>query len=88
MTQTAAQAGYQPRSATNQLKEIVEDHMEELFQVWDARLRESFGPLPARVRTLLERFLRCGDLHFGFVRWRCDDETYLIDPPAADDASA
>jgi len=31
--------GYRPRNATNQLKEIVEDAMEELFRVWDERLR-------------------------------------------------
>ena len=40
--------------------------MEELFRIWDERYRETYGPLPARVRELLERFLRCGDLHFGF----------------------
>jgi hypothetical protein len=62
---------YRPRPASNALKEIVEDSMEELFRVWDDRFRESNGPLPARVRELFERFLRCGDLHFGFVRLRC-----------------
>jgi hypothetical protein len=71
MPQAAAQAGYQPRNATNQLKEIVEDAMEELFGAWDDRFRERYGALPARVRTLLERFVRCGDLHFGFLRLRC-----------------
>lgn len=71
MPQAAAQAGYQPRCSTNQLKEIVEDHLEELFATWDECFRERYGPLPARIRTLLERFLRCGDLHFGFLRLRC-----------------
>ena len=47
--------------------------MEELFGVWDARFRERFGPLHPRTRSLLERFLRCGDLHFGFLRLRCDN---------------
>jgi len=68
---TARVPGYRPRPATNDLKEIVEDSMEELLRDWDARFRQSYGPLPARVRTLLERFTRCGDLHFGFVRLRC-----------------
>ena len=63
--------GYRPRPPTNQLKEIVDDSLEELFRVWDDRFQESFGPLPARVRELCERFLRCGDLHFGFLRLRC-----------------
>jgi hypothetical protein len=67
----AAAARYRPRPASNQLKEIVEDSLEELFRVWDDRFRESYGPLPARVRKLLERFLECGDPHFGFVRLRC-----------------
>jgi hypothetical protein len=68
---TAQLTGYRPRSATNDLKEIVEDSMEELFGVWEDRFRERYGPLPERVRTLLERFVRCGDLHFGFLRLRC-----------------
>ena len=63
----AAAALYRPRPASNQLKEIVENSIEELFRVWDDRFRESYGPLPARVRKLLERFLECGDPHFGFV---------------------
>lgn len=62
---------YRPRPASNQLQEIVADSMEELFQVWDERFQENFGALHARVRTLLERFLRCVDLHFGFLRLRC-----------------
>ena len=49
---------YRPRPASNQLKEIVEDSMEELFRVWDERFRESYGSLPARVRDLLARFLK------------------------------
>ena len=72
-TAAAGRPGYRPRSATNDLKEIVEDSMEELFGVWDARFRERFGPLHPRTRSLLERFLRCGDLHFGFLRLRCDN---------------
>jgi hypothetical protein len=51
-------SGYRPRSPQNDLKEIVEDSLEELFCVWDARFRESYGGLPPRVRELLERFLK------------------------------
>ena len=77
--------GYRPRSASNDLKEIVEDSLEELFGVWDQRFRVSHGPLPQRVRVLLERFLRCGDLHFGFLRLRCPnpdcpEKTQLLVP--------
>jgi hypothetical protein len=70
-TPAAAAALYRPRPAHNQLKEIVEDSLEELSRVWDDRFQEKYGALPARVRRLLERFLRCGDLHFGFLRLRC-----------------
>ncbi len=66
-----AQAGYRPRAATNDLKEIVEDHLEELFGVYDERFRSLYGPLHPRVKELLESFLRCGDPHFGFLRLRC-----------------
>jgi hypothetical protein len=58
-------------AASNQLKEIVEDSMEELFRVWDDRFRDTLGPLHPRVRAVLERFLRCGDPHFGFLRLWC-----------------
>jgi hypothetical protein len=45
--------------------------MEELFRDWDARFRDTYGPLHPRVKHLFESFIRCGDLHFGFVRVRC-----------------
>ena len=67
----AAGPCYRPRPASNQLKEIVEDSMEELFRVWDERFRDQYGALPARVQALLSRFFECGDLHYGFVRLRC-----------------
>ena len=70
-TVPAAAHCYRPRPASNQLKEIVEDSTEELFRVWDERFQDSRGPLPRRVRKLLERFCRCGDLHYGFLRLRC-----------------
>jgi hypothetical protein len=62
---------YRRRSATNDLKEIVEEHMEELFQLYDEQFSDQFGPIHRRVRVLFERFIRCGDLHFGFARVRC-----------------
>jgi hypothetical protein len=41
--------------------------MEELFAVWDERFYKTYGPLHRRGK----RFVRCGDLHFGFLRLRC-----------------
>ena len=64
---------YRPRAPTNPLKEIVEDHLEEMLEVYDERFFSTYGPLHPRVRDLFESFLRCGDLHFGFLRMRCPD---------------
>ena len=71
MAQPATVAGYQPRSATNPLKEIVEENLDELFRVWDERFAATYGFLQARLRELFERFLRCGDPHYGFLRLVC-----------------
>ena len=64
---------YRPRSASNVLKEIVEDSLEELLSSWQERFAEDHGPLHARVKKLFESFTRCGDLHFGFLRLRCEN---------------
>jgi len=74
MPTTLAQptAGYIPRSSTDDLKAIVGDWYEELFEVWDERFRQTYGSLHPRLRELFERFLRCGDPHFGFIRLYCD----------------
>jgi hypothetical protein len=68
-----ASTGYRPRPTTNDLKEIVEDSLEGLFPVWDERFRKNYGPLHPRVKDLFESYLRCGDLHFGFLRLRCSN---------------
>jgi hypothetical protein len=73
MPASAAEATprYRPRSASNTLKEIVEDSLEEILRSWDTRFAKDYGPLPRRLRGQLEAFLRCGDAHFGFLRLRC-----------------
>ena len=77
--------GYVPRSRSNALKEIVEDHYEELLRVYDEKFRSTYGPLHPRIKDLLEAFTRCGDPHFGFLRLRCcnadcDEKTERIVP--------
>ena len=64
---------YRPRSASNPLKEIVEDALEDLLQFWDERFANEHGPLHPRVKKLFEAFTRCGDLSFGFLRLRCSN---------------
>jgi len=63
--------GYRARSYRNDLKDIVEDHLDELVRVYDEHFRSTYGPLHPRVTDLLERFVRCGDPHFGFLRLKC-----------------
>jgi hypothetical protein len=69
--QAIPSTGYRPRSAPNQLKDLVEEHYEELLRVWEERFRATFGTLHPRLKDLFEEFVRCGDPHFGFLRLRC-----------------
>mgnify|MGYP001605988630 FL=1 len=71
LPQAASSPGYRPRAASNPFKEIVNDHIDELFRVWDERFRAEHGSLHKRVRDLADAFLRCGDPHFGFLRLKC-----------------
>ena len=71
--QAVPATGYRPRPAHNPLKDIVEDHGEELFGVWDDRFFKQHGPLHKRTKKLFEDFVRCGDLCFGFLRLRCQN---------------
>ena len=71
---TPAAGAYRRRAYTNDLKDIVEDHLDELLRVWDERFASEHGPLHPRVKDLFERFVRCGDPHFGFLRLRCINE--------------
>jgi len=64
---------YRPRSASNALKDIVEDGLDELLASWDDRFAKEHGPLHGRVKKLFEAFTRCGDLSFGFLRLRCSN---------------
>jgi len=64
---------YRPRSASNPLKEIVEDSLGDLLASWDDRFASEHGPLHSRVKKLFEAFTRCGDLSFGFLRLRCSN---------------
>jgi hypothetical protein len=70
-TATVPCPGYHPRSAVNPLKEIVNDHLEELLRVYDDKFRDTYGPLHPRIKELFETFLTCGDPHFGFLRLYC-----------------
>jgi len=69
----ATSPGYQPRAASNDLKDVVEDFLEKMLQVYDEKFSSTYGPLHSRVKQLFKEFLKCGDAHFGFIRLWCHD---------------
>ena len=60
MPGTAAGVGlaYRPRSPSNTLTDVVEDHLGELLRVWDERYRKDHGPFHPRLEKLFEAFLK------------------------------
>ena len=63
---------YRPRNArASPLYQLVQDHFEELRAGYDERFAATYGPWQERWQTVVENFLRCGDLHFGFARVWC-----------------
>ena len=50
---------YTPRPATNVLKRIIDEHLEDLKLVHDERFARTHGPLSPRVIDLFVRFLKC-----------------------------
>ncbi len=58
----------------------VEAHFEDLEAVWDDRYARKYGFWRPYVMDVIYRYLNCGDLHFGFVRVKCEDcgHEYLL----------
>ena len=64
---------YQPRNPkASAYYKCVENHFEELEQVWDDMYKSRFGYWRTYVMTVIYKYLDCGDLHFGFARVRCE----------------
>jgi len=65
---------YQPRNPkASAYYRCVEDHFEQLEAVWDDRYQSRFGYWRPYVTDVIQRYLDCGDLHFGFARVKCED---------------
>jgi hypothetical protein len=65
---------YQPRNPkASAYYRCVEDHFEHLEAVWDDRYQSRFGFWRPYVTDVIQRYLDCGDLHFGFARVKCED---------------
>ena len=72
---------YQPRNPkASAYYSCVEDHFEQLETVWGERYQRRFGFWRPSVMDVIQRYLDCGNLHFGFARVKCEDcgHEYLL----------
>jgi hypothetical protein len=54
------------------LYRLVVDHFAELKACYPERFENTYGPWPAHWDRVIEKFLACGDLSYGFARVYCD----------------
>ncbi len=70
---TATQSVYKPRNPRKTpLWRILNGHFGEFLSVYEDRFESRYGRLSAHVQKVVERYLRCGILEFGFARIRCE----------------
>ena len=61
---------YRPRQPRQSpLHKTIERYLPEFERTYENR----YGPWRSIIGDVARRFLRCGDLHFGFARVRCPD---------------
>jgi len=63
--------GRRPRQSP--LYQTIERYLPEFERSYDQRYAKRYGPWRPIIGEVARRFLRCGDLHFGFARVRCPD---------------
>ena len=65
---------YRPRQPrASPLYRTIERYLPEFERSYDQRYANRYGPWRSIISDAARRFLRCGDLHFGFARVRCPD---------------
>ncbi len=65
---------YRPRQPrASPLYRTIERYLPEFERCYDKRYANRYGPWRPIISDAARRFLRCGDLHFGFARVRCPD---------------
>jgi hypothetical protein len=72
---------YNPRNPkASAYYKCVENHFEELEQVWDDMYAPKYGFWRGHIMTVIYKYLDCGDLHMGFARVRCEEcgHEYLL----------
>jgi hypothetical protein len=71
---TATQSVYKPRNPRKTpLWRILNGYFGEFVSVYEDRFESRYGRLSPYVQKVVERYLRCGILDFGFARIRCAD---------------
>ena len=67
-------AVYRPRRPrSSPLYHTIERYLPEFERCYDQRYANRYGPWRPIIGDVARRFLRCGDLHFGFARIQCPD---------------
>jgi hypothetical protein len=52
---------------------LIERYLPEFERTYDERYARRYGSWRPIIGQVARKFLRCGDLHFGFARVRCPD---------------
>ncbi len=55
------------------LYQVVRDHFDEFEAKYAERYEKRYGYWRSIIRASIDKFLKCGDLRFGFARVRCPD---------------
>ncbi len=67
-----AAAIYRPRRPRQSaLYRLIQRYYPEFERTYDDRYAQRYGPWRPIIGGVVRKFLRCGDLHFGFARVRC-----------------
>ena len=65
---------YRPRRPKNNpLHRLLDSHYEEFRHVYDERFSRHYGFLRPVTDEVVDKYLRCGDPHYGFARIRCKE---------------
>ena len=63
---------YRPRQPRQSpLYKTIERYLPEFERTYDEHYAWRYGPWRPIIGDVARRFLRCGDLHYGFARVRC-----------------
>jgi hypothetical protein len=81
-TSSPVAAVYRPRQPRQSpLYQVIERYYPEFERAYDERYAKLYGPWRPIIGEVARKFLRCGDLHFGFARVRCPDCGYEMFVP-------